>query len=610
MTAPANILSLQGRQKLKEKLRFHNYATNYLRIKDKKAQLIPFQFNKAQLVIEEVRQWILDQGLPERYIILKARQKGISTYFEADIFHKASTKKNQKCAIIGHKLEASQNLYDMTLRYYQYLDPRFKPITQNTNEKKLKYRKLESEIKVMTAGISGDDVGRSDTVNRLHATEIAFWNQAKQTLLSLLQTVPDQPNTLVVLESTANGIGGEFYDRWQEIYANDQRVTIIPNVAWYSPDSGYVAIFISWLIDDEYTLSYADEKERKHFENTLSDDERSLIRNGATLEHLKWRRQAIRNKAGGDVNLFTQEYPSTPESAFLTTGRPVFNQQICFTNYTNSKPVFKQGDLIPVYDTINRDYQKLVAANQTDYELLMPYIKSMEFVENSKGFIKLHYDFKLDDNDKYRFAGGSDVAEGLEQGDYTVLKVLDRKFNKVMLTWHGHLDVDLYAEELHKIQTYFKKDIYIAIERNNHGLAVINRANRLGVNLYYAEEFNKGYSENTQLIGFKTTVGTRTQMINDLIEAIRDEEFQDSEREAWSEALTFVKNEQGKMQAQGKDKDPSTKCYDDRIFAWIGMWKCHLWMPNYKRLIAPDTTLNWVKKIKKKRFKSTSAMSR
>ena len=75
------LLSAKAKAKLKNQLRFENYAPQRLRIRDKKQKIIPFQFNKAQLLINEIRAWVKERGYPERYIFLKARQKGISFVF-------------------------------------------------------------------------------------------------------------------------------------------------------------------------------------------------------------------------------------------------------------------------------------------------------------------------------------------------------------------------------------------------------------------------------------------------------------------------------------------------------------------------------------------------
>jgi hypothetical protein len=35
----------------------------------------------------------------------------------------------------------------------------------------------------------------------------------------VVQAVPDEPDTEIILESTANGVGGEFHERWQQAEA-------------------------------------------------------------------------------------------------------------------------------------------------------------------------------------------------------------------------------------------------------------------------------------------------------------------------------------------------------------------------------------------------------
>jgi len=562
---------------------FRTYAREFLRIKDEHGNIIPFILNQLQEKVLKVIEELDNSGHLIWLIILKCRQTGISTLIEGYLFWRTHREFNQKCLIIGHEQEASQNLFDMYQRYYDELPKAISPkLDRNQRDKKLSYAETKNEVIIHTAGsnIGGEKAGtgRSATFQYIHATECAFYPDYLTTFTALLQA--SKKAKMIILETTANGFNA---------FRND----------WVNAEEGtsdYRIVFLSWL--EFYEKPFKDEDEKQALlkdlgtntdYNEYPDEERILMTGyNATLENLHWRRWAIVNLCKKDISKFHQEYPRDDKEAFISTGRPVFKVSTCQVNYINAKPA-TIGELIPSYDHLNPDYRKLVAAGETSVYDLKKYIKGVEFIENPKGMIKLHTKVQQDINERYRFAGGGDVSEGLEQGDYNALKVLDRKNMTVHLTLHTHCDVDTYAEQLLFIQKYLNDDVYFAIERNNHGLAVINYAARLGVKLYYAEEFGKGFQENTDLLGFKTTVGTRTYMINNLIQAIRDEDFIDYEREAWSEALTFVKNAHGKMQAQDKDKDPGVKCYDDRIFAWIGMWVNHLWLPNF-RVIQPENT--------------------
>ena len=119
----------------------------------------------------------------------------------------------------------------MIKRFYNYLEDSLKPELQASNEKKLGFSKLESEMKVFTAE-GGDSVGRSDNFQDLLLTEVAFWRDAKSVLTALLQTVGDIKDSMIVLESTANGVGGDFYERWQ---------------AAKNGESDFTPIFLAWF---------------------------------------------------------------------------------------------------------------------------------------------------------------------------------------------------------------------------------------------------------------------------------------------------------------------------------------------------------------------------
>jgi hypothetical protein len=59
--------------------------------------------------------------------------------------------------------------------------------------------------------------GRGGTLSALHGSEVAFWDDIEGKLTGLLESVPEDPDTLVVLESTAKGFN-EFYDRWDDAW--------------------------------------------------------------------------------------------------------------------------------------------------------------------------------------------------------------------------------------------------------------------------------------------------------------------------------------------------------------------------------------------------------
>lgn len=573
------------KSELKELTHDFRKFLQYLKIIDKKtSKIVPFVLNKHQeKVLREIeRQRAL--GIPVRIIILKDRQKGISTLIEAFIYWITSYRNSRKAAVVAHEGVATNNFWEMTNRYYDNLPKILQPTKEYHNAKRLSYKKSTSEIAFYTA--EGGDVGSGNTHRYVHISELSKWRDPKTSLTSLLQTVPFQPDTIVIIESTAKGFGNEYHNRW--LKAKEK-------------DDVFVPIFLSWLDDDEYTLAFQNEIEKQDLIKSIDAIEEDLLRKGATYEHLNWRRKVGLPQCNNDPNEFKEEYPSDDIEPFVTSGRPVFDMRICQNNYLEAKPPIKIGNLEYIYalhfNQLNDSLKELAIhyhKGEAQYCFFNPAnlekkFKDREpigvqFVEDTKGYIKIHIPIDIKENEMYRYAAGTDVAEGLEQGDYSVVKVKDRKHKKIALTWRGHIDPDLLSEEIHKIELFLRRKWFVNIEKNNHGLTTITGCFKLGVKQFYQHDFRTGIEVEKDELGTFTSggaSGTRNYMLNLLKEEIREDVYKDDDIEFWNETRTFVRNSKGKEQAQGKDKDPATKCFDDMVMASALMLMCDRWMPNY-----------------------------
>ena len=77
------------------------------------------------------------------------------------------------------------------------------------NAKELAFAAVDGAYKIATALTTG--VGRSSTLQLLHGSEVAFWQHAETHAAGVLQAVANEPGTEIILESTANGVGGWFH---------------------------------------------------------------------------------------------------------------------------------------------------------------------------------------------------------------------------------------------------------------------------------------------------------------------------------------------------------------------------------------------------------------
>lgn len=285
-----------------EKLRrlrddFTFYAPRCLKIRAKDGQIVPFALNHAQEYLHGRLEAQRERTGKVRALVLKGRQQGISTYLGGRFYHRATFRKGLRVFILTHEQDATNNLFGMVDRYHQH-NP-IAPSTSAANAKELFFDRLESGYAVGTAGAKA--VGRSQTVQLFHGSEVAFWPNASTHFAGVVQAIPDLPGTEIVLESTANGVGGEFHERWQQA---EQGI------------GDYEAIFIPWFWSPEYA--------REVPPGFVLDDEETEYQqaHGLSLEQMAWRRNKVAELK--DPLLFKQEYPATAAEAFQNTGHDSF----------------------------------------------------------------------------------------------------------------------------------------------------------------------------------------------------------------------------------------------------------------------------------------------
>lgn len=277
---------------------FPVFARNCLKIKTKADGVKPFILNSPQFrfinELEKLQKESKDGSV--RVVVLKARQMGFSTVTEAYFFWKTIFNTGHNSFIMAHDRPSTSNIFEMVKRYYDNLPEDMpKPPLSKNNEKSLIFDSLDSYFRVGTAG-SGS-IGRSMTNNYLHMSEAAFFQKADELSGGIMSTVPDK-NSIVVLESTANGVGGFFYDKVME---------------GLEADSPWHTMFFAWHEFPEYTAEVPDDF-------NPDEEELDLIKlYNVTHGQLMWRRNRIAKDFKGRVHIFRQEYPSNIQEAFLST---------------------------------------------------------------------------------------------------------------------------------------------------------------------------------------------------------------------------------------------------------------------------------------------------
>ena len=489
------------------------YIEKYIKIRDKSGKIINLQFNEPQQRLYDIIKEQKLKNKPVRIVILKARQLGFSTIAESILFKETTTKFNVNTGIITHQDEATKNLFNMSKLMYECLPQEMKPAKKASNAQELifdndKGTGLKSNRRCMTAGSQG--VGRSYTYDNLHVSELAFWpGNKKTTMTGLLQAVPNLPSTIIIIESTANG-----FEYFKEIW--DGAV---------AGENDFIPLFVGWNELKDYQMPYTG------FE--LTSEEIQLQRDyNLSLEQLTWRRWCIRNNCSNDIEQFKQEYPITPEEAFISTGACYFNKEIIMGRINKIKNI------------------KPLRKGYFSYSINGNKISDIEFIDDDKGYIDIYEEPK----EGHPYVLGGDTAG--DGSDYFTGLVIDNSNSKqIAKLRHNKIDEDEYSRQIYCLGTYYNNAL-VGLE-NNYSTYPTKKLKEYDYPKMYIREVEDNITEVIQdKYGFLTTKATRPIILAMLKEIFRDNISYINDLDVLYEGLVFIKNEKGRAEAeQGKHDD-------------------------------------------------------
>lgn len=523
MTSQNN--SIESLAKLKNDYRL--YFKKCLRIRNKQSDIVEFVPNKSQdKLIDIVEEWKAKYPNPKQrptlYIVIpKPRQVGFSTATEGIFFHDLNFGYNKVAMIISYDTDSAVVINDMSNRFYQYLPQVIKPMRRKSQGKGILFENpnfnsglpvtdknkpgLQSKFLIETA--NNINAGSSYTINYLHISELAKWNNPEETLTSLLQSVPKN-DAIVVVESTAKGLN-YFYNLCRD--ARDGK-------------NNYKLLFIPWHEHEEYQSEYTG------FE--LTDEEKELKEcYNLTLEQLQWRRDTLQNKCQNNEDIFHQEYPSYLEEAFVTTGKPVFEISKVMARMQQLKPPLKQGYF---------DYRLDAAEKVIE--------SSIKWVDSNSGFIKIYEDVKQN----YPYVIGGDTAG--DGSDSFIGQVLDNTTGKQVAVLRHKLDEDLYANQMYCLGKYYNVAL-LGIEAN-YSTHPIKELQRMGYTKQYMRETEDSLTNQiVKKYGFRTDKLTRPVIIAELVQIVREHIDLINDYDTLQEMITFVRNEAGRPEAMSGEHD-------------------------------------------------------
>ncbi|WHP82057.1 terminase [Edwardsiella anguillarum] len=513
---------------------------NLYHVVNEQGVLVPFRMRPAQ------RQ--LFREMHEKNLILKARQLGFSTAIDLYLLDQALFSKNVKCGIVAQDKQAAAEIFRTKIEVPfdhlpGWLAGCFHAVKRHGGASG-GYIEFAHGSNIMVATSF-----RSGTVQRLHISEhgkicAKYPAKAKEVRTGTLNAVAE--GSIVFIESTAEGVGGDFYD--MSLRAQEMAQSRLP-----LSSQDYKFHFYAWWQDPKYAVAVPPGGLRlsRHHQDYFADVEQAM--RISLSDRQKW--WYVRKEAEQQQEM-KQEFPSTPREAFLTSGRRVFSSASMLQAEGRCAPPALVYDIDPVTGRKNKMQALRQGASDVLQRQLLNYLLIWE----------------LPDPDEV-YAIGADVAEGLERRDRSSLDVVKQSSGEQVAHWVGYLDAELFAMLLDNVGRLYGM-AYIGVERNNHGHAVLQKLRALYPPRYlYNEQFlNQDTDDETRRLGWLTTRQSKPILIEGLKTLLR--EAADGLR--WigsvSEMNTYVYDKNGAMGAQAG-------CYDDQVMSYALAQEMRVRMP-------------------------------
>jgi hypothetical protein len=301
---------------------FEFWAFTGIQIKNKDGgKDIQFKLNYGQRKLLKVLMAMMDAGVPIRVILLKARQWGGSTLTQIFmLWIQTRHKTNWNSLIAAHLKQAATNIRSMlkkAVKTYPYQALTLTPFEGTTNIKIIP----ERSNKITIGSMETPDSIRSEDLAMAHLSEVGLWRKTEgkkpeDLIQTILGTIQLKPMTMVVMESTAKGVGNFFHQSWTDAKEKEAKGTGI-----------YRTVFVAWWEIEMYRMPIDTEAEKLHLLNTLDEYEKELWDMGATLEGIKWYRAKLSEYIGDRVSMCS-EYPSNDIEAFQSSGQRFFPSRV------------------------------------------------------------------------------------------------------------------------------------------------------------------------------------------------------------------------------------------------------------------------------------------
>ena len=515
---------------LRIKYDFEFWAIATVKIKDKITSVdIPFLLNRPQRKLLKLFEQQRREGKPIRVILLKARQWGGSTLTQIYMAWIQLVHKHQWNSVIAaHVKDSSSNIRAM---YSKLLDNypswilnsplKLRPFARTQNISYIQ----QVNARVTIGSAEKPDSVRGADIAMVHFSEVALYPDTKEKrtgdlIASICSSIPMVPYSVIVMESTAQGVGDYFHTEYENAKKGESDKT---------------PIFIPWYDIEMYQTPVDD---YKRLISSFTDYEWYLWKSGATLEAIEWYRN--KRKTFQDAQHMMSEFPSDDVEAFANTGERVFDRYAIHRMRENTKPPCWRGEL-------QSDTHSITGKDS---------LRELSFKEDTTGLLKVWEkpDTELDISNRYIVS--VDIGGRSHSADWSVISVIDRYWTmyggkpEIVASWRGHIDHDILAWKATQIALWYNTALLVfesntlETEASDQGDAeyILDLVAASYENLYARQSPPSQIKEGAPARwGFHTNRTTKSMVINNQIQIIRDNGYIEREEEVLDEHDTYEK---------------------------------------------------------------------
>ena len=562
---------------------FEYWAFQCGKIQDKRSKKpISFRLNRPQrrtlASLEKDRM----AGVPIRTIIVKARQWGGSTLVQIymawlQLLHY----ENWHSLIVTdveNQARTIRGMYSRLMTHYPAYLGKFKltPFEGSSKNKIIK----EKGCVISIGSVQKPESLRSNDISMCHLSEVAFWKTTQQkSAEDLVQTIrpsiPSEPGTLIVLESTAKGVGSMFHHEWTSAVEGE---------------SGYTPVFVPWFEIEMYQEAIGSENVSAFIDKVFSDAYYQFLWDeGASLEGINWYINYKSSENWSDWRM-QSEFPTTSQEAFQST-----NQRVFAPDYVRNA---RRACIDPVF------IGDVTGASMKGREAL----QKIEFVRSAKGQLLVWSLPEHEERHNDRYVVSVDIGGRTDKADWSIIRVFDRYwmaeggYPEAVATWRGHLDQDLVAWKAAQIAKFYNSALLL-VESNSldkdstdgsHFLTVLDEIAPYYDNLFARNDPEKIRQGLPLKYGFMTSHSTKGMIIDTLNALLRDEAYVERDVRVCDEMDTYEIKPDGTLGAVNG-------CHDDMVMATaIGVWACVSYLPPFstkqvaqaqRRVIVSEATI-------------------